>query len=207
MRILILIAVLSVSATAHASKLPLPEEQWTPEAHLWLSRAVVAEAGWLAERDHGLIAWALSYRWEQMVQRYPHMRFVDVVRGYCAGLSAKDAATKRQLWVRDLPIAMDDTKPQGWPRKASWKKHLGYWRTVQQRMLRWGAGKIRDVSHGRVRHWGSADERLPDIHRARRMIEGGKWEVLDVGETENQFYGIARRQSATVVSALTPRLR
>jgi hypothetical protein len=207
MRILITVTLLHVCSIAHASRNPLPEEQWTPEAHLWLSRAVVAEAGWLAQRDHDLIAWALSYRWKEVTQRYPGMRFVDVVRGYCVGLSAAKAATQRQLWVRELPPLRDDTKPQGWPRKARWEKHLGYWRTVQQRLLRWGAGRIRDVSGGRVRHWGSPDESLPDITRARRMIREGRWEQLDLGETRNLFYGLKKRRESVIVSELFHRLR
>jgi hypothetical protein len=195
-----LISLLLLTSSVVQAQPPLPPDQWTPAAQLWLARAVVAEANWTAERDHTLIAWALRHRW-RMTQRGDEtfeervtgkMQFLDMVRGYCAGLHAQDAATERQLWVRSLPAVGDDTEPQGWPGDVSWETHLPRWRKVQKRIRLWGAGDVRDVSKGQVRHWGSPSPELSDLHRARIKVRAGRWIRLNVGHTRNLFYGLVR---------------
>jgi hypothetical protein len=171
---------------------PLPPEQWTAEAQLWLARAAVAEAGWEATLDHELIAFALRNQWRSRVQRNPELTFVSVVRSYCAGLGEEDAATPRQVWVRALPPVGDDSEPAGWPGRYAWRPHLKLWRSVQDRILRWGAGGVRDKSAGRVWHWGSPSPELPDIRYAAKAVSEGRWVLLNVGDTENSFYGKVR---------------
>jgi len=165
---------------------PLPPEQWDREAHLWLSRAAVAEASWVAERDHALIAWTLAYRWRDAVKRLPNLRFVNVVRSYCSALKVYGIRTPRHDWVRSLP-SVDEAWPESVP-----ESYIRHWHTVQARMLKWGAGEIEDPSHGRVRHWGSPSAALPDRARAQRAIDEGLWVLLDLGDTKNDFYGYAQ---------------
>jgi hypothetical protein len=199
MRTYLLIAMLLCS-TAHAAKPPLPADQWTPHAHLWLSRDAVAESGWLAERDHGLMAWALVYNWREKVKRHPTLRFVDIVRNYCAGLGSS-TPSRRQMWIRQLPADPVAGAPEGWPVRASWRVHQKLWSRVQDRMMQWGAGRVRDISGGRVRHWGSPSTELPDIERAARAIEAGKWIELDgLGDTQNTYYGIIQKPTREEIS-------
>lgn len=204
MRNVTLTALLLCASVVHAAKPPLPPEQWTPYAHLWLSRASVAESGWLAKRDHALMSWALVYNWRDKVKRYPTMRFVDVVRNYCAGLGYS-TPTRRQEWIRQLPGLGNDLRPAAWQR-GSWATNLKRWRKVQAQARRWGAGRIRDESKGRVRHWGSPDGRLPDLARAQRAIKAGKWIQLEIEGTRNTYYGLVpRAQRLALVSMTTGR--
>ena len=173
---------------------PVPAQQWTPDAHVWLARGMVAEAGWLNDRDHVAIAYVLARRWKRVTERYPTLRFLDVIRNYCAGLGAREAATARQLWVRALPAPdspMD--APEGWPRSASWPQHRKLWRQVLQRAQHFAMGQLADPSRGRAWHWGSCDSRLPDLPRALRMIDAGRWVPLDIPGTRNCFYALAAR--------------
>lgn len=203
MRTAILTALLLCTSVAHAGRLPLPPEQWNPYAHLWLSRAAVAESGWFAERDHALMAWSLTYGWRRMVQRerFKTLRFVDHVRNYCAGLGY-NTPTRRQEWIRQLPGLSSDLRPAAWQR-GLWSRNLKRWRRVQARMLKWGKGRIKDESKGRVRHWGSPDARLPDLSRAKRAIKSGKWVQLDIEGVKNAYYGLAPKVETEMVASDT----
>lgn len=172
---LILIAVSTVEASRPS---PLPSEQWNPATHVWLARGMVAEAGWLAEKDHIAIAFVLSRRWKTRIKKYPTIRFIDVIRAYCAGLEpALHSPTLRQRWLRSL--SFDISEPNSWPRKASWKKHLPLWRKALQRSHDWYHGKYRDPCRGRAWHWGG-------------YIDPPKEGMIPVecGETRNTFYGL-----------------
>lgn len=174
---------------------PLPADQWDDEAKLWLARAVVAEAGWNETGtylDHKAIPWVLARRWGSVQRKFPGMRFVDMVRTYCSALGENDTFTRRQQWVRNLPAVGDDTQPEAWPRMYSWNRHLKYWRNVQQTVLSWGAGQVRDPSGGRAWHWGSPSPELPDLYRAQGAINDRRWVLLNIGSTQNSFYGHVR---------------
>lgn len=170
-------ALLLVTSTATARE-PLPKEQWTPGAQLWLARAMVAEAGWTAELDHAAIAHVLARRWKRLAERWPTMRFLDVVRKYCSGLGGfhRDL-TLRQRWVRELqPIGEE---PEGWPRHASWSRHRPLWRAALARSASFAEGELRDPCRGKAVHWGGTI----DSPRGRMV-------AIDCGETQNTFYAL-----------------
>lgn len=182
MRIAIIIAalalVLASSSVSAKRPAPLPSEQWTPRAHLWLSRGLVAEAGWNAERDHVAIAYVLARRWKARAKRYSYIRFVDIVRAYCTGLEpALHSPTLRQRWLRSLSFNFE--QPDAWPRKASWKRHLPLWKAAVYRSEQWARGELRDPCRGKAWHWGGAMD-LPK----ERMVP------VDCGDTSNTFYGL-----------------
>jgi len=143
---------------------------------------MIAESGWEAERDHVAIAYVLARRWHQAVKRYPHLRFIDVIRRYCSGLGymLRHEPTKRQLWVRAL--SLDGFKPRGWPANASWKKHRPLWRAALKRSDNWYRGKLRDPCRGLAWHFGGK----MDLDRAerRQMVR------LDCGDTKSIFFGL-----------------
>lgn len=181
---------LVVEPAADTGERVLPREQWTARAHLWLARAFVAEAGWTAERDHAAIAWTLKRRWERAVRRWPTIRFVDVVRAYCAGLGEwSPRVTRRQRWVRGLSWGGD--RPPGWPLKASWGEHAGYWRAALDRAAAWQLGMVADPCRGKSWHWaGMLIE--SDRERADKAVREGRWRRVDCGHTRNVFFGLGR---------------
>ncbi|MGW8286342.1 MAG: hypothetical protein ACWGPR_11560 [Candidatus Deferrimicrobiaceae bacterium] len=160
----------------------LPQEQFTPRAHIWLARAFIAEADWQAERDHVAIAYVLARRWRRAVARCPTLQFVDVVRNYCAGLGDwKRSLTPRQLWVRALSRGLE--QPDHWPPKASWAAHVGYWRAALRRAERWQLGELADPCRGRALHWGG---KMDDPR--------GRMKRVDCGDTANIFYALRSSQ-------------
>jgi hypothetical protein len=168
-------ALLLWSSSAQA-RAPLPDSQWNSQTHVWLARAMVAEAGWLAERDHVAIAYVLARRWRNMSERWPTTRFIDVVRRYCAGLGDYHSSfTRRQLWIRAL--SPDIAEPEGWPAQVSWRRHSMLWRDALVRSAEWAGGILRDPCRGRAEHWGGTI----DSPRGRMV-------PVDCGETENTFY-------------------
>lgn len=175
-------AVFLVASTAGAQASPLPASEWTPQVQLWLARAMVSEAGWDAELDYVAIAYVLLRRWHQMNQRWPALRFVDVVRGYCSGLGDYPRRlTARQRWIRGL--SSDGEKPLHWPRNASWKLTYPFWKTALDVSEKWGRGELRDPCRGRAWHWGGTI----DTPRGRMI-------AVNCGPTRNTFYGISSRE-------------
>lgn len=162
MRLLLLAATLLCASTAQAYLAPLPDSEWNDEALLWLSRAVVAEAGWDAHADHYAIAWVLTKRWRSTSQYRSDFTFVDQIRSYCSAAKPTiHRATYRQKWIRGLRL--DGIKPIHWQdaRKAGpWRAYKRRWLRVVRHMREWGAGKHPDPCV-RAIHWGSPTDPRP----------------------------------------------
>jgi hypothetical protein len=172
--------LLLATSTASAQDRPIPESQWTRDTHIWLARAMVAEAGWKAERDHIAIAYVLARRWRRLAENWPALRFIDVIRNYCAGLgNYTRSLTSRQRWLRGL--SWNDDKPEGWPRAASWKRHLPLWREALARSARWSQGELADPCRGRAWHWGGTID-----------TPQGRMVAVNCGETRNTYYRVLR---------------
>jgi hypothetical protein len=162
-----------------AAARPLEADQWDPQTRLWLARAMVGEAGWLAKRDHAGIAHVFLRRWRNMRERWPAMRFRDVIMVYSKSLGdGRSEPTPRQRWVRTLEGA---EAPDGWPEsKARWHKHVALWQAVLARADAFAAGKLRDPCRGLAVNFGGTI----DVEIAKRK---GLREI-DCGETESTFY-------------------
>lgn len=156
--------------SADARAQPLPTREWTPEAQLWLARALVAEAGWNAPDDHAAIAWVLQRRWQHLHVRWSGLRFVTVVRAYCAGLGHQPASSPRQRWLRRLPWG----DPLG--RLARYRER---WAWVRDFVLAWGRGEILDPCARGAMHWGGHMDR-----------PAATWNRVDCGDTANIFYAL-----------------
>jgi len=93
-----------------------------------LGRCMIGEAGWVAPREHLLIAWKLHKQWKARQRTRPLWRFTDQIKSYCACLSSSRA------WVRRLPPPRADGEPQpapqGWPAAVSWVRHEPKWRAA-----------------------------------------------------------------------------
>ena len=171
------VMVLAASA-ASAQTRPIPKSQWNRETHIWLARAMVAEAGWRAERDHIAIAYVLARRWRRLTEDWPALRFIDIIRNYCAGLGSYTREfTARQRWLRSL--SWSDEKPKGWPRAASWSRHLPLWRKALRRSAQWSKGGMSDPCRGRAWHWGG----IIDTPQGRMV-------PVNCGKTRNTYYRV-----------------
>jgi hypothetical protein len=178
-------AVVLMASTASAQVAPLPASEWTPQTQLWLARAMVAEAGWNAKLDYIAIAYVLARRWRTMTEQWPSLRYVDVIKRYCAGLGDfRRQHSARQRWVRAL--SWDDAQPSQWPKDASWAQSLPLWRTALAISEKWGKGELKDPCRGRAWHWGG----LIDSPRGRMV-------PVDCGQTRNTFYGISWKAEAS----------
>ncbi len=182
------------ASTASAQARPIPESQWNRETHIWLARAMVAEAGWRAERDHVAIAYVLARRWRRLTENWPAFRFIDVIRNYCAGLGDYTREfTARQRWLRGL--SWSDEKPNGWPRAASWSRHLPLWRNALKRSARWSEGGLTDPCRGRAWHWGGTID-----------TPQGRMVAVNCGKTRNTYYRVLnqKKRSSQANSAEGP---
>ncbi len=175
-RALVVAAALLVAVSASAAP-PIPASQWTPEAHLLLARAQVAEADW-STRDHDAIAWVLARRWAMR----PRRSFAALIRQYSAPMRGTPR-TARQRWVRSLRL--DGQQPQWWPRSARWSRSRGEWSRVLGRACEWAAGNVPDPSGGSAWHWGGIGDPPLRGHP-----------VLGLN-TRNTFYGRRRAQGGS----------
>lgn len=175
---------------AQARSLPLPEEQWTEGARLWLARCQVAEAGWESHRDHDAIAWVLARRWSQYInhpaQPPRSVTFEKFIQMYSVPLQG-EPVSRRQKWVRQL--SFDAEQPADWPPAVSWLRHAPLWDAVLVRADEWSRGTVPDPSAGVAMHWGGRTDKDPPP-RAYYW-----WEPLQLG-TRNTFYRIRRRHGA-----------
>jgi hypothetical protein len=189
------VVLLATSTTGAQHPPPIPASQWTPATHVWLSRAMVAEAGWNAETDHVAIAYVLARRWQKLSERWPGLRFVDVIQNYCAGLGNYHREfTPRQRWIRSL--SWDDVEPENWPSGASWKRHLSYWKSVLERSDRWSKGDLQDPCRGRAVHWGGTI----DSPRGRMV-------PVNCGTTQNTFYRLSSETNDGFASEVARKIR
>lgn len=167
---------------AFASWSPIRSDDWSSETHVWLARAMVAEAGWKSTRDHVAIAYVLARRLKAKRKRFPNVRFVHIIRGYCAGLEAgRSEWTPRQRWLHGLNLR--SVKPDGWPeRYPPWKQYRKRWRQVLKRVDDWRRGRLGDPCRGQAWHWGCELD-----------VPGERMFPVDCGDTRNTFYGLTRR--------------
>lgn len=160
---------------AHANARPVPPDEATSDARLALARAMVAEAGWVAERDHAAIAHVLARRWRREHLRYPDLTFRRMVELYCAAWNGKPTA--RQRWVRELAPTLE--RPRTFPRGLSWERHRPAWEAALQRSDAFFAGELADPCDGRAVHWGGEMDEAPE-----------HWRKVDCGATANRFYTV-----------------
>ncbi len=177
--IILLLLFISLTFASPVEAKPIPAEQWTPRTAIWLSRAMVAEAGFEAKTDHAGIAHVLAKRWRNMIKRWPNMKFISVVFRYAKGLGdGRRQHSRRQLWVRALTPG--GFAPEHWPRKLNWEHYRGDWRATLLRARAWAEGRVTDPCRGKADHWGGTID-VP-------------WKSLvpvDCGDTENTFYRVS----------------
>lgn len=170
------ICVLLTTSTgsAHSTTGPagwaVPREEWTPEAQLWLSRAVTAEAGWNRrwshQREQILLAYILVDRFLIRKALNPDETFVDTIRAYCRGMRKnRKRLSERMLWIHSLEapethmggghqvVDYPIPQPEGFY-GARWEgKHDRYWARTYVAMGKWAHGWYGHPCP-RAKHWG-----------------------------------------------------
>ena len=162
-------------ATVAAGRTPLPPEQQTTQAELWLARAFIGEAGWMQRNAHAGIAHVLARRWHRVVRRYEAMRFETVIKNYChaLGFKRRGTPTPRHLWIRGLVGAV---APKAWPHhKSLWDRHRPRWAAAMKRSRKWFSGRIKDPCRGRAWHWGGLID--------RELAQKKRFRTVDCGDT------------------------
>jgi hypothetical protein len=123
----------------------IPHEEWTPEAHVWLARAVRAE-------EQIALAYVLAKRYHLFQTRGRNITFLWMTRTYCSGMKPTlKVLSERQKWSRDINLAGD--QPAHWPKKLSWKKHKKYWLRTVEALDIWVRGGYIDPCPKAI-HWG-----------------------------------------------------
>lgn len=156
--------VVSVSTpVARSEQFLVP--QWTPYTQRKTAHCMIAEADENQE-DHIAIAYAAFNLWQFRKQRFPRMRYVDLLNAYCSVHKLSLARlSKRQRWIRqlDFPILAQDgemavVKPKDFPRKASWKRKRRIWIETLKLANQWNRGELKDPCNGQAVHWGAPSD-------------------------------------------------
>jgi hypothetical protein len=152
----------------HAAEVPHNSSllsEWNSETHLLLAQCMIAEAD-ESEKDHLAIAYASRNWWLFRKDKYPELRYRDILRSYCSvhKLSNKSLSA-RQRWIRQLllPKKGEDgnpilSKPIDFPASASWERKSRIWIETLQRAWNWNQGKYVDPCDGEAMHWGAPQD-------------------------------------------------
>lgn len=202
---LVVLMVLGAVVAECVRAQPISEELFTSEAHLWLSRGVVAEGGFKSVDDHIAIGNVLARRHARLRKKVPGVPFVKMIRGYMAGMTEvpSGSLTPRQYRMRNLPSKMPSRdkemrwilEEEGWDgvravtpepfawslsKAMPWYLYIMHWERVLIRMRRWARGAFPDKCP-MAEHWGGDMDRPPK-----------HWVVVDCGDTNNTFYMVPR---------------
>jgi hypothetical protein len=129
---------------------PVTDEEWTPEARLWLARSVLGEVGWRRPEEYSAVAWVYATR-ARTSRRYS---FLKMVRTYSAAV--KGRGNSRNPWLYELRPNM--TRPPSWPEGPRWEGlHAVAWAEVLVWANEWAAGKRPNPCPGANHFGGSVD--------------------------------------------------
>ena len=138
---------------------PVPPEQFTPEAKLWLATGAVLESGFIRwdsgpkmnnrEKEQVAIAFTLANRWDRRVKRIPEYRFLQMITGYCVGL--KKYRTPRQRLIHKLDLS--GKKPRDWPANKDFATYNRWWQRTLDLLDRWSLGLEEDPFNGKSYDW------------------------------------------------------
>lgn len=177
---IVVVSVALVGVPSWGLHAQVPASENNDDTARWLAVAFIAEAGWLAEKDHRGIFHVMRKRWPKLRKRFPkqYPRFVDVIHEYVA---AFDSRTKRARtrWLLSLHGRPQHEAPAGWPSNVSWPRHLRYWRAAVRRAHNCLDGIACRDPYPRSLHWGG------DMDKPQ-----GCMVKLDNVGTDNTFYRV-----------------
>lgn len=124
---------------------PIPKNQWSPAAKLWLARSCVGEAGFDSYDECLGIAWVYATR-----SRENGHKFVTMVRLYSSAVKRK--ANKSRKWI--FHLGLRGHKPKNWPKKLSWRPHRAHWLRLLSMLDDWAKGYYENPVEG-ANHFGS----------------------------------------------------
>lgn len=159
---------------------PLPQDQVSEETLVWVSRALVSEAGFKAKRDYATILWVLLKKWKRHTLKDNTTSFKDFVLSYCTGLHPDRINNRDHRWVQFLP-ANGETQPKGWSPELDWDKHKILWANLLTFVKYWAAGYVQDPCP-RATDWAA-----PYVD-----IDPNVFVAVSCGNTKNSYYSLRR---------------
>lgn len=160
-----ILAAFCICAAGIAKAAPVPQSEFTRDAHLTLARACAREADLYLPRDHALVANVTARFWRTQKQGWS---FAETVRRH----TMLDRDTTRSRWARSLPWG-----PLG---VLSTARELRAWADLLSLLRRWSLGEVRDPCPN-ARTWSAR----PPTQRAVRNMRGAGLVPCDVCGTRN----------------------
>lgn len=159
---------------------PLPQDQVSEDTLVWVSRALVSEAGFQAKRDYATILWVLLKKWKRHLVKDNTTSFKDFVFSYCTGLHPERINNRSQRWVQFLPED-GETVPKGWSPELDWNKHKVLWAKIRTFVRSWADGYVQDPCPK------ATDWAAPYV-----AIDPNVFVLVSCGETKNSYYSLRR---------------
>ena len=170
------------------------EGRTTPRSAAWLARLMASEGGWDSTADHAAVAWTITRRLEVLSgprRRRPFRTLDAVILRYARGFVS--GRLRRQRWIRELEL--DGERGASWPAHVPWARPRGRlpsrrsaFLAIAARARAHLAGELPNPCERVPDHWGGPMDR----GRARGLLDSGAWEIVDCGETGNEFYRVVR---------------
>lgn len=127
---------------------PIPPRQWNADAKLWLARSCVGEAGFASYDECIGIAWVYATRAKET-----NHSLLGMIKRYSSAV--KDRSTRKRSWI--LYLNLEGTKPNGWPKHLSWKKHKVLWFRLLKVLDDWEKGYYPNPVEGANHYGGPMD--------------------------------------------------
>jgi hypothetical protein len=175
------LGIVALESSVVVGKPPLPISQLSEDTLLWVSRALVSEAGFEADREYASILWILARKWHKANAKDPSLTFKNFLFSYCTGFKPRFRNRPRQRWVQYLPED-GETKPVGWPRHASWNNYKNSWFSVRIFVKAWSEGSIPDSCSNRATDWAA-----PHIKTNPNLFYR-----VHCGNTKNKYYRVRK---------------
>lgn len=163
---LALVALVGALVAAIAS--PTRAREASPA--LALARMAVAEAGWVAHRDHAAM-------WHVVARRAGRAGWTVQQMAY----TYSSPLRRGKHWALGLPPWASDVAPPGLPARVGWPAHRLEWERLLRAAQAFTEGAVGDPCRGRAWHWG---DRAGD--RARAVRAG--FHAVGCGPTLNLFW-------------------
>jgi len=160
------------TASSDVVQKPIPADQWTPQAKLWLARSCVGETRFgVGAADEAMeecmaIAWVYSKRLKIIRAQGVRKDLLWVIKRYSAAV--KKRSTHTRPWILTLDYGLK--RPSNWPSSLRWGVYRDLWSDKLATLDEWASGKRPDPVPEANHYGGSMDvKRAEYIYRWKRV--------------------------------------